>query len=92
MKIERPELSKVQGRHAIKVKASTECYHIIKVDVGTTFEPVLGSKEQADYFLNYLISAFDNEQPSKMDAWFAESLITTSFLPHKAEIIPTFAP
>ena len=67
MKIERPELSKVQGRHAIKVKASTECYHIIKVDVGTTFEPVLGSKEQADYFLNYLISAFDKDEQKLLE-------------------------
>ena len=67
MKIEKPELSKVQGRHAIKVKASTSCYHIIKVDVGTTFEPVLGSKEQAEYFLNYLSSAYEKGETVILD-------------------------
>ena len=67
MNIERPEMSKVQGRHAIKVKASTSCYHIIKVDVGTTFEPVLGTKEQAEYFLNYLTSAYEQGELVMLD-------------------------
>ena len=67
MNIERPEMSKVQGRHAIKVKASTSCYHIIKVDVGTTFEPVLGNKEQAEYFLNYLTSAYEQGELVMLD-------------------------
>lgn len=67
MNIEKPEMSKVQGRHAIKVKASTSCYHIIKVDVGTTFEPVLGTKEQAEYFLNYLTSAYEQGEMVMLD-------------------------
>lgn len=67
MNIEKPEMSKVQGRHAIKVKASTSCYHIIKVDVGTTFEPVLGTKEQAEYFLNYLTSAYEQGELVMLD-------------------------
>ena len=67
MNIEKPELSKLQGRHSIKVKASTSCYHIIKVDVGTTFEPVLGTKEQAEYFLNYLTSAYDQGEMVMLD-------------------------
>ena len=67
LNIQKPELSKVQGRHAIKVKASTSCYHIIKVDVGTTFEPVLGSKEQAEYFLNYLSTAYEKGETFILD-------------------------
>jgi stage IV sporulation protein A len=67
MNIEKPETSKVQGRHAIKVKASTNCYNIIKVDVGTTFEPVLGSKEQAEYFLDYLLSAYEKGETNILE-------------------------
>ncbi|MDD6302159.1 MAG: stage IV sporulation protein A [Bacillales bacterium] len=59
LKIEKPELSKVQGRPALKIKASTSCYHLIKVDLQTSFEPVLGNKEQADYFLDYLTKAYE---------------------------------
>ena len=67
LNIEKPELSKVQGRHAIKVKASTSTYHVIKVDVGTVFEPVLGTKDQAEYFLNYLTSAYEKGETVMLD-------------------------
>ena len=67
MKIEEPSLSKVASRYALKVKASTPTYHIIKVDVSTTFEPVLGSKEQADYFLDYLLKAYEKDELSLLN-------------------------
>lgn len=62
IKLERPEMSKNSSRYGLKVKASTSCYHIIKVDVNTSFEPILGGKDQAEYFLNYLTQAFDEEE------------------------------
>lgn len=62
MKIEKPELTKNGQRYGIKVKATNSCYHIIKVDVNTTFEPILGSKDQADYFLNYLLTNYEQDQ------------------------------
>ena len=67
MKIEEPTISKVSSRYALKVKASTPTYHIIKVDVGTTFESVLGSKEQADYFLDYLLKAYQKDELSLLN-------------------------
>lgn len=67
MNICEPKLSKVQGRHAIKVKASTCCYHVIKVEVGANFEPVLGSKEQADYFLDYLMNAYEKGEEAMLE-------------------------
>ena len=62
IKLERPEMCKNNSRYGLKVKASTSCYHIIKVDVNTSFEPILGGKDQAEYFLNYLTKAFDEEE------------------------------
>ena len=59
MKITKPEITKNGNRYGIKMKATTSCYHIIKVDVNTTFEPILGGKDQAEYFLNYLLEAYD---------------------------------
>lgn len=67
MNISEPVLSKVQGRHSIRVKANTSCYHVIKVEVGAIFEPVLGSKEQADYFLDYLLKAYANGEEAILD-------------------------
>lgn len=59
VKISKPELLKNNNRYGIKMKASSSCYHIIKVDVNSSFEPVLGSKEQAEYFLKYLLDAYE---------------------------------
>lgn len=59
MVIDKPEEFKTQGRYGIKVKAVAPTYHIIKVDTVTTFEPILGSKSQSDFFLKYLMEAYD---------------------------------
>lgn len=58
-KVGKPEIIKAGSRYGVKVKASTSTYHIIKVDVETSFEPILGSKDQAGYFENYLNQAYD---------------------------------
>ncbi len=65
MKIEKPEIVKAGSRYGIKVKASVPTYHIIKVDVETCFEPIIGTKEQTEYFLNTLLEKY-NEEPLKM--------------------------
>ena len=62
IEIEKPVSLKVGNRYGIKVKAATSTYHIIKVDLETTFEPILGSKMQSDYFVDYLLNAY-NENP-----------------------------
>lgn len=65
LRINKPELNKISSRHSLKIKATTSCYHLIKVDLQTTFEPALGNKMQADYFLDYLNKAYE-EDPLKM--------------------------
>ena len=65
MKIEKPVITKAGNRYGIKVKALASTYHIIKVDLETSFEPTLGSKMQSDYFLDYLLKAYD-EDPNKI--------------------------
>ena len=64
-KVERPEVIKSGNRYGVKVKAKTSTYHIIKVDVETSFEPILGSKEQAEFFEKYLLESYDID-PLKM--------------------------
>ena len=54
-----PEIFKSGNRYGVRVKAKAATYHIIKVDVDTSFEPILGSKDQAEYFASYLSNAYD---------------------------------
>ena len=64
-KVNKPEVIKSGSRYGVKVKVGAATYHIIKVDVETTFEPILGSKDQAEYFESYLMNAYDVD-PLKM--------------------------
>ena len=57
--IEKPELVKQGNRYGVKVKASAPTLHIIKVDVETTFEPIIGMKEQSDSLVQYLGEGMD---------------------------------
>lgn len=59
MVIDKPVVLKQGSRYGIKVKATIPTYHIIKVDVETSFEPILGSKEQSEYFVNYLLESYE---------------------------------
>lgn len=59
--IQKPETFKSQGRYGIKVQADAPTYHIIKVETSTAFEPILGSKEQSDYFLKSLQEAYEKD-------------------------------
>lgn len=67
MVIEKPCVIKQGSRYGIKVKATMPTYHIIKADVETSFEPVLGSKEQAEFFVNYLLESYEKDPLSIMD-------------------------
>ncbi len=67
IKIDKPELTKNGNRYGLKVKAATSCYHIIKVDINTAFEPILGGKEQAEYFIEYLTKAYEKDQLAILD-------------------------
>ena len=59
IKIDKPCVMKAGNRYGIKVKATTSTYHVIKVDLETSFEPILGSKIQSDYFVDYLSKAYE---------------------------------
>lgn len=67
MVIDKPSVLKHGSRYGIRVKATLPTYHLIKVDVETSFEPVLGSKEQAEFFVNYLLENYEKDPLSIMD-------------------------
>lgn len=59
IKISKPELVKQGGRYGVKIKANAPSLHIVRVDVDTTFEPIIGSKEQSEDLINYLCEGYD---------------------------------
>lgn len=68
IEVEKPELTKSGNRYGVKVKAKAPTYHIIRVDVDTAFEPIIGSKEQSEYLLESLTKDFENSQEVLFDS------------------------
>ena len=55
MKLETPEVIKQGTRYGIKLKAVAPSIHMIRVDVESTFEPIIGSELQSKELIDYLM-------------------------------------
>lgn len=60
MKLEKPEVIKQSGRYGVKLKAVASSIHMIKVDVESTFEPIIGSEMQSKELIDYLMQGKEN--------------------------------
>ncbi len=69
MKLEEPELSKQGSRYGIKLKASASALLITKVNVESTFEPIIGSIEQATTLVEHMK---ENYQTNPSEIWNSE--------------------
>ena len=67
MKLETPEIIKQGSRYGVKLKAKAPSIHMIKVEVESTFEPIIGSELQSKELINYLTK--DSEST---DIWKSE--------------------
>ncbi|MEG1647631.1 MAG: stage IV sporulation protein A [Bacilli bacterium] len=61
MKLDTPEIVKQGSRYGIKLKAVAPSIHMIRVDVESTFEPIIGSEIQSKELINYLMKDNDTK-------------------------------
>ena len=54
MKLDKPEIIKQGPRYGVKLRAIAPSIHLIKVDVESTFEPIIGSEVQSKELIDYL--------------------------------------
>lgn len=66
MQLDVPELSKQAGRYGIKIKATAPAIYLVKVDVESVFEPIIGSKEQSEALIEHM------SQNSNENLWESE--------------------
>ena len=69
MKLDTPEIVKQGSRFGIKLKAVAPSIHMIRVDVESSFEPIIGSELQSKELINYLMKDYDTN-PSNI--WKSE--------------------
>ena len=67
MKLEKPEIIKQGSRYGVKLKAKAPSIHMIKVDVESTFEPIIGSEIQSKELIDSLTKG-----ENSADIWKSE--------------------
>ena len=64
MKLETPEVIKQGSRYGIRLKAVAPSIHMIRVDVESTFEPIIGSEIQSKELIDYIQKDSANDPDS----------------------------
>ena len=64
MKLDTPEIVKQGSRYGVKLKATATSLHFFKVDVSSTFEPIIGSEVQSKELIDYLTKDKDTDPTS----------------------------
>lgn len=59
MRLENPEIIKSGNRYGVRLKAKASSIHMIKVDVESTFEPIIGSELQSKELINYIMKDYE---------------------------------
>lgn len=69
MKLNTPEIIKQGTRFGVKLKAVAPSIHMIRVDVESTFEPIIGSEVQSKELIDYLTK---NQDKNPNEIWKSE--------------------
>ncbi len=59
MTLQEPQIFKQGSRFGVKLKASAPSLHIMRVDIETEVCPVVGTEQQSEDLVNYLLSEFE---------------------------------
>ena len=75
MVLEEPEIFKQSGKCGVRLKASAPSLHIMRVDVNTEVNPIVGSEQQGEDLVKYLLSEFETNKKGIWETnFFGKSL------------------
>lgn len=60
MRLEEPEIVKQGSRYGVRLKASAPSLHLMKVDVQTEISPIVGTEQQSEDLVKYLLKEFES--------------------------------
>ena len=64
MTLSTPEIIKQGSRYGVKLKAVASSIHLMKVDVESTFEPIIGTELQSKELINYIMKDYETDPSS----------------------------
>ena len=65
LRLEEPRLTKQPGGYGVKLRAAAKSIHMIRADIETEINPVIGTEEQANEMVAYLKKEFE-EDPARI--------------------------
>ena len=91
MSLEEPQILKQGGKFGVKLKASAPSLHIMKVDIETEVNSLVGNEQQSEELVQYLMGEFENNPKDIWDTkMFGKSLysLVNEGLQNKLQIMP----
>ena len=64
MRLETPEIIKQGGRYGVKLKAVAESIHMMKIDVESVFEPIIGTELQSKELIDHIMKNYESDPTS----------------------------
>lgn len=65
LKLCEPEVIRQSGAYGVKLRATAASIHMIRADIETEISPIVGTEEQSEEMIRYLMSAYE-EDPKKL--------------------------
>lgn len=65
LKLEEPEIVRHSGGYGVKLRASAQSLHMIRANIETEISPVVGTEQQSEDLVRYLLREFE-ESPSSI--------------------------
>ncbi len=94
MVLDEPEIVKQGSRYGVKLKAKAPSIHMIKVDVESVFEPIIGTEEQSRELIEHLMKGHEDNPLSIWDSEiFGRKLsnLVNDGINSKLHVLPTGA-
>lgn len=65
LKLEEPEIVKQAGGYGVKLHASAESIHMMRANIETEINPIVGTEQQSEELVKYMLKEFE-EDPRKI--------------------------
>lgn len=65
LSLREPEIIRQGGRYGVRLRASAPSIHLIRADIETEVNPIVGSEKQSEELVHYLLGEFESD-PAKI--------------------------
>ncbi len=65
LSLREPEIIRQGGRYGVRLRAGAPSIHLIRADIETEVNPIVGSEKQSEELVHYLLSEFESD-PAKI--------------------------